>query len=413
MSESTDQATFGRVAADGSVYVTVATGERKVGQVPDVSETEALSFYIRRFEALAAQVELLSQRVRSGAVSPAEANKSVSALKSEVIVANAVGDLDSLTAKLEELFSVITEQSAARKAERAEKQAETKAAKEEMVVEAEKLAVGNDWKGGVNRFHVLLDAWKVLPRIDKATDDDLWHRFSTARTAYTKRRKVQFEQWAEEHGAAEAAKRQILNEAEGLALSTSWGSTAADFRDLMARWKAAGSAGRSTDEKLWTKFRALQDQFFTARSAAFDSQDRELKVNLEAKEALLAAAEAEILPVQNIATARAAMRAFLTKYNEIGQVPRAANGALESRIRSLDSAIKGVEETEWRRTDPEAKQRAADTITMFDTQLAKLNKQLTLATEKNDAKLIAKLTDSISTYTDWRDQAARTLAEYA
>ncbi|MDR0435832.1 MAG: DUF349 domain-containing protein, partial [Propionibacteriaceae bacterium] len=80
MSESTSPAAFGRVEADGSVYVTTSDGERKVGQVPDVTEAEALAFYVRRFEALEAQVNLLIQRVSSGAISPEEARKSVNFL---------------------------------------------------------------------------------------------------------------------------------------------------------------------------------------------------------------------------------------------------------------------------------------------------------------------------------------------
>ena len=38
----------------------------------------------------------------------------------------------------------------------------------------------------------LLDEWKALPRIDRAADDALWRRFSTARTTYTRRRKAHF-----------------------------------------------------------------------------------------------------------------------------------------------------------------------------------------------------------------------------
>ncbi|MDR2620685.1 MAG: DUF349 domain-containing protein [Propionibacteriaceae bacterium] len=412
MSESTGSTSFGRVEADGTVYVTTSDGERKVGQVPDVSESEALAFYVRRFEALAAQADLLSQRIHSGAVSPEEAKKLVAALKAEVTGANAVGDLEALAAQLEELNPVIASQLEARKAERAEKQAEAKAAKEKMVAEAEKLAAGNDWKGGVNRFRTLLDAWKVLPRIDRATDDELWHRFSSARTTYTRRRKAQFEQWAELHGAAEAAKKQLIAEAEELAVSTDWGNTANAFRDLMTRWKAAGSAGKEADDKLWHRFRGLQEQFFTARSAVFTARDNEFESNLTIKEELLASAEAEILPVRDLSAARVALRSFLARYNEIGQVPRSAIGKLDARIRALDSAIKAAEEKEWRRSDPEAQERAADTVAMFDTQLEKLAKQLEAATAKNDAKLIAKLTDSITTYTAWRDQAASTLAEY-
>ena len=83
------------------------------------------------------------------------------------------------------------------------------------MLEAERLAAGNDWRGGVNRFRALLDQWKALPRLDRATDDELWHRFSTARTAYTRRRKAQFARENEAREAARIIKEQLVDRGRG------------------------------------------------------------------------------------------------------------------------------------------------------------------------------------------------------
>ena len=201
-----------------------------------------------------------------------------------------------LQARLEALFPVIAKQRAARKAERARQHEETRAAKERFVLEAERLAAGNDWRGGVNRFRVLLEEWKSLPRLDRATDDALWHRFSSARTTYTRRRKAQFAQQNEQREAARVIKEKLVTEAEALAGSTDWGPTTGAFRDLMARWKAAGPAPRDVDELLWKRFREAQDRFFMAKQAALSGQHTEFRVNAQAKEKLLAEAEA-LLPI--------------------------------------------------------------------------------------------------------------------
>ena len=87
-------------------------------------------------------------------------------------------------------------------------------------------------------------------------------------------------------------KEKLVTEAEGLASSTDWGPTTGAYRDLMARWKAAGPAPRDVDELLWKKFRGAQDRFFMAKQAALSEQDSELRVNAQAKERLLAEAEA-------------------------------------------------------------------------------------------------------------------------
>ena len=410
---STSPADFGRVDSDGTVYVRTTEGERSVGQIPDVSAAEALAFYTRRFEALELEVSLLERRIASGALSPDEARGSINTVRSNVTGANAVGDLDALLARLDALAPVLAQANEARRAERARQAEETKATKEGMVAEAERLAEGNDWRGGVNRFRSLLDEWKALPRIDRATDDALWHRFSTARTTYTRRRKAQFAEQAERRDGARRTKEQIIAEARALADSTEWGPTSGAFRDLMARWKAAGAAPRDVDDALWAEFRGLQDQFFNARQATLSEQDAEFRTNLEAKESLLASAEAEIIPVRDLAASRAAFRTFLDAYNAYGKVPRESIRGLDNRVRALESAVRAAEDAEWKRTDPGARARAEETVAMLSTEIDKLSEKIVKAEARGDNRAADKARDSIATYQTWLDQARETLADFS
>ncbi len=73
--------------------------------------------------------------------------------------------------------------------------------------------------------------------------------------------------------------------------------------------------------------------------------------------------------VTDLKAARDGFREFLAKYNEYGKVPRDAIRPLEGRVRTLEQAIRNAEEAEWRRTDPEARKRAADTVEMFSVQI--------------------------------------------
>lgn len=412
MTDSAGPASFGRVDPDGTVYVTTGEGERAVGQVPDVSPDEALAFFVRRYEALELEVTLLEQRLNSGAVSPDDARHTIKNLRKSVSEANAVGDLAALETRLEALQPRLAEASEARKAERAKQHEATREAKEAMVGEAEALASGNDWRGGVNRFRQLLEDWKKLPRIDRATDDALWHRFSSARTTYTRRRKAQFAEQSARWGEAKAVKEQIIEEARSLADSTDWGPTSGAFRDLMTRWKAAGSAAREHDDKLWAEFRGLQDQFFGARTAAQSAQDEEFTGNLVAKEELLAKAEASIVPVKDVESARAAFRTFLEEYHALGKVPRDAMRGLDNRVRAIEQAVRKAEEDEWKRTDPEARQRAEETVAMLSAEIDKLAAKAEKAEARGDQQAAKKAQDSIATYQTWLDQAKATLADF-
>src|SRR5690606_36811132 len=279
MSPDADPASFGRVDADGTVYVRTAAGERSVGQVPDTDPAEALQFFVRRYTALELEVSLLEKRIASGTLSPDDAAAAIKTVRSTVTDAHAVGDLDGLLARLDALQPGLDEARAARRAERARQQEETKAAKERCVAEAERLAAGTDWRGGVNRFRSLLEEWKQLPRLDRTTDGELWHRFSSARTTYTRRRQAHFAQQAEQREHARVVKERLVKAAEALADSTDWGETTRELRGLMAEWKAAGPAPRDVDETLWKQFRAAQDHFFAAKQAAFAAQDAEFREN--------------------------------------------------------------------------------------------------------------------------------------
>jgi hypothetical protein len=412
MSEGAGPATFGRVDSDGTVFVRTAGGERSVGQVPDVPAEEALTFYVRRFEALELEVTLLERRVRNGALSPDDAASSIKTVRAAVTDANAVGDLDALLRRLDSLAPLLGAQRAARKAERAKASEETRAAKEKFVAEAEKLAAGNDWRGGVNRFRSLLDQWKTLPRLDRTTDDELWHRFSAARTTYTRRRKAQFAQQADQRDSSRATKQQLVEEAEALAGSTDWGPTTGVYRDLMLRWKAAGAAPRGADESLWKRFRAAQDTFFAAKQAAFDEQDSEFKDNQVAKEALLVEGE-RLLPVTDLDAAKVGYRELLERWTEIGKVPRDSIRPLEGRLRAIETAIKDAEDERWKRTNPEARARAEETAAKLEAQIEALEVKAAKANARGDAKAVRDAETSAATYREWLAQAQKAVSDFS
>jgi hypothetical protein len=403
---------WGRVADDGTVFVRTAEGERAVGQYPEGTAEEALKFYTDRYDALAFEVELLDQRIKSGVMSPEEAAESVKTVRTQVVDANAVGDLASLVGKLDSFATLIAEQREARKVERAQKQAEAKVEKERIVVEAEKLAASTDWRHGANRLRDLLDQWKALPRIDRGSDDALWRRFSTARTAYTKARKSHFAEQQEKREGARAVKERLVKDAEALAGSTEWGPTSGEYRDLMRRWKAAGPAPRDVDEELWKRFRGAQDAFFSARDAANAAQDAEFAANAEVKEKLLVEAEA-LVPVTDLDAAKSAFRDISERWDAAGKVPRERMRDLEGRIRKVEQAIRAIEDEQWRRTDPEKSARADDMVTKLEDAIAKIEADLARATAAGNEKLAKELADNLESRQAFLEMARRAASDYS
>jgi hypothetical protein len=403
---------WGRVDDDGTVYVRTAEGERPVGQYPEGTPEEALHFFTERYAALAFEVELLERRIKSGVLSPEEAASSIRTVREQVAGANAVGDLDALVGRLDGLAPVLEEQREARKAERAQRTAEARSGKERIVTEAETLATGSDWRNGANRMRDLLDEWKALPRIDRATDDALWRRFSTARTAYTRRRKAHFAEQHEKRDAARAVKERLATEAEELATSTDWGPTAGRYRDLMRQWKAAGPAPREVDDALWKRFRGAQDTFFGARDAAAAEQDQEFAANAEAKERLLAEAES-LLPVQDLDDAKRAFRDIAERWDAAGKVPRDRMKELEGRIRRVEQEIRSVEEEHWRRSDPEKSARADDMVSKLESAIAQVEADLAKARADGNEKKIRELEENLASRQTFLETAKRASADFS
>ena len=405
------QSAWGRVAEDGTVYVRTADAERSVGQYAEGTPEEALKFFTDRYDALAFEVHLLEQRIGGGKLSPEEAISAVKSLREQVVGANAVGDLIVLAARLDATAPLIAIQRDAKRAEKAQRTAESKLEKERIVAEAEKLAGSKDWRAGANRLRELLDEWKALPRLDKATDDTLWRRFSGARTTYTRQRKAHFAEEHERRDGARTIKERLAESAEALATSTEWGPTAGKYRDLMRDWKAAGPAPRDVDDQLWQRFRGAQDAFFAARDAADAEAEKEFVVNAELKEQILLEAE-KLVPVTDLEAAKKTFRDLADRWDEAGKVPRDRMKDLESRMRKVEQAIRSVEDDKWTRSDPEKSARADDMVGKLEGGIADEQAKLDKARAARDDRAVKRLEESLSNKQAFLEMARKAAAEF-
>lgn len=402
---------WGRVDEDGKVFVRTGDSEREIGEWKVGEPAEGLAFYVRRFEGLQTEVDLLEKRLEGGALSPDDAVKAATTIREEVVGAAAIGDLASLEARLDALAPAIEKQRAERRAEREAKVAEATTKKTAIVEEAEKIAAGQDWRAGADRLRALLDEWKALPRLSKAADDALWHRFSSARTSFTRKRKAHFSEQSTKREAAQAVKEQLIAEAEALSDSTEWGPTSGKYRDLMSRWKAAGSAPRNVEDKLWKRFRAAQDVFFSARDAANAAQDQEFAANAEVKEQILVEAEA-LLPIKDLDAARSAWHGIADRWEAAGKVPRDRIKELEGRLRKVEQAIRAAGEQEWKRTDPEKSARANDMVSKLERAIVEAEEKLAKAQAAGDARRVKELESSIAGNRSFLEMAQKAQSDF-
>jgi len=408
---STANDPWGRVDADGTVYVRTVGGERVVGSWQAGSPDEALAFFRRKFESLETEVTLLEQRISATDLSPGSARATIDRLLATVSTANAVGDLDSLHRRLESLTGQVDHRREEVRAAREHARSEAKDIKERIVAEAEQIAAeATHWKISGERLRQLLEEWKAAPRADRAVETALWKRLSAARNAFTKRRKVYFAGLEEERESAKVRKEKLVVEAEALAISTDWGPTAAAFRELMRSWKASGRAGRGDEDELWTRFKTAQDSFFQERSKVFSAKETELREHAAVKAALLEEA-GQLVPVTSVRAARAALRSIQERWEHAGPVPREAHERLESGLRRVEDAVRKAEDAQWRRSNPEALARAKGTVEQIRAAISGLEEQLAKAQARDDSQAAERAEEAIAARRSWLEEAERTLAE--
>ena len=223
---------------------------------------------------------------------------------------------------------------------------------------------------------------------------------------------MHFAELDEQRGEAAARKEKLIKKAEELSTSKEWADTAKAYRDLMTEWKAAGRARRDVEDALWARFRAAQDVFFTARSEVFAARDAGLSENLEKKRVLVTEAEA-LLPVTDQKSARAALRSIHERWEAIGHVPRADRDAIEGRLKKVDDAVRGAEEAEWARSNPEARARAEATVAQLRTSIANLEAEATKARAAGQDKKAADAESAIEARRGWLVEAEKTLTEFS
>ncbi|ROQ41056.1 uncharacterized protein DUF349 [Frondihabitans sp. PhB188] len=402
-----DQAPWGRVDDDGTVYVREAEGERAVGQYPDATPEEALAYYQRKFTELAGQVTLLEQRVKRGA-SASDVSKAVAHLKEALTEPSAVGDIENLRSRVGALDTTVVELTQQQSAEAQEAQNEAIAYRTGLVVEAEALAAQDparvQWKQVTASIDDIFARWQKHqqegPRIPKGEGNDLWKRFRGARSTIDTHRKAFYAELDSVHRDARQRKQALVEQADALAPKGADGIPV--YRSLLDDWKRAGRAGKKYDDALWARFKAAGDVLYGAKNEIVAQDEAEYGVNLEAKKALLDEGES-ILALTDRVAARDALIALQTKFDEIGRVPRDQVRPVEDRLRKLESHVRQLDDDFWQKNNPERKARSEGLAGQLQSAIAKLENELEAAQASGDKRAIKDAQEALDARRIWLD----------
>ena len=385
---------FGRVDEANNVYLIDGGQERIVGQYPNVPAEDALSYFTRKFDDLAAQVRTLEQRLAAGITDAKSLKTTREHLKAELIEPKAVGNVQNLRDRVEAVTGLIDAASAKANEERAAANELAMVAKEEIAARAEAIVAnlgGINWKKSAVEMTELFERWQKLqkegPKVPKAKTDPIWKRFSQARAKFEAGRRAFFANLDGSFKEAKAEKTSLVDSAK--ALVTKGAGATDQYKKLQNQWKLAGKAGKA-EESLWKEFRAAGDAIFAAKKAEDAEIEISHKANLEKKIALNL--EIEALNLDDIESAKKALANIQARWEKIGHIPRDQVRKIEEPIRKAEKKIADAAADAWRRSDPAAKARSNSLVSQLEEAIAGLEKDLEQAKPEKRKEIEEQIT---------------------
>ena len=162
---------------------------------------------------------------------------------------------------------------------------------------AEKLAEEPDVISAFHQLQKLHQEFRAIGPVAKDLREEIWSRFKAASTVVNKRHQQHFEELKEKEQNNLDQKTVICEIVEGMEYDTF--TTFADWEDktneilaLQAKWKTIGYAPQKMNVKIFERFRAACDEFFSRKAAFFKSVKETMAANLEKKKAFCEKAEA-------------------------------------------------------------------------------------------------------------------------
>lgn len=191
---------------------------------------------------------------------------------------------------------------------------------------AEKLAEEEDVISAFRSLQQLHQEFREIGPVSNELREEIWARFKAASTVINKRHQDYFEARKQQEEDNLAKKTVICEKIEGMDLTilktfADWNALSEQITALQAEWKTIGFAPQKMNVRIFERFRAACDAFFTQKAEYFKTVRDSLNENLAAKQALVEKAES----LMNSTDWRATTDVIVDlqkKWKEIGTVPK-------------------------------------------------------------------------------------------
>ena len=162
--------------------------------------------------------------------------------------------------------------------------------------EAERLADEPDVVAAFRKLQKLHQDYRETGPVSKESREEIWNRFKTASTVINKRHQQHFEEIKDKEKENLDQKTVICELLEAIdydKLTTfqNWNDKTQEVLALQKKWKDIGFAPAKQNQKIFERFRAACDVFFSRKGEFFKQAKTDMTANLEKKTALCEQAE--------------------------------------------------------------------------------------------------------------------------
>ena len=211
-------------------------------------------------------------------------------------------------------------------------------AKEAFCQAAEKLSENENVVEAFRELQKLHEQWKKFGPVAKEFRDSIWDRFKAATAVINKKYQAYFEGQKEKQQENLAEKTKLCEQVEAIAgkevkSSNEWNTLSTEIEEIQKTWRTIGFATRKENQKIYDRFRAACDKFFTRKREYYSQFKDSMNENMEKKLSLIEQAEA-LKDSKEWKKTTEALIALQKQWKEIGAVPRKKSEQLWKRFRA-------------------------------------------------------------------------------
>ena len=201
---------------------------------------------------------------------------------------------------------------------------------------AEKLAEEPDVISAFHQLQELHQQFREVGPVAKELRDEVWTRFKAASTVINKRHQQHFDELRAKEEDNLVKKTALCEKVEDIVKdehkgANEWEKLTKEIIDIQAEWKKIGFAPQKMNVKIFERFRAACDDFFSKKAAFFKEMKQRYNENIAKKQSLIEKAEA-LMESTDWKMTTDKMIALQKEWKTIGAVPKKVGDELWSKF---------------------------------------------------------------------------------